>query len=241
MRQGAAGWLHVNTGPADRLTQNWSDDDRCRGLVSRHNGLHKTGPGPSIWHGHVQGCRGLRQRRSGPFKVSSRAALFSMHLKSGQYSHLTAICASRHYFFSFGRIAYVLSIHFLAPVSLTSKAGLPVKDVGEALRRRKSAECVFIRTECSIQNGWNTRCCAQVMEDRAATCTPHNTSKQCTAAWCPTAAPPRSAPRYFYCQQMWVQIWWLRRREEGKYCIIVVVMPLLSRGHNYNPSLLHAS
>ena len=117
MRQGAAGWLHVNTGPADRLTQNWSDDDRCRGLVSRHNGLHKTGPGPSIWHGHVQGCRGLRQRRSGPFKVSSRAALFSMHLKSGQYSHLTAICASRHYFFSFGRIAYVLSIHFLAPVS----------------------------------------------------------------------------------------------------------------------------
>ena len=88
--------------------------------MSRHNGLHKTGPGPSIWHGHVQGCRGLRQRRSGPFKVSSRAALFSMHLKSGQYSHLTAICASRHYFFSFGRIAYVLSIHFLAPVSLAS-------------------------------------------------------------------------------------------------------------------------
>ena len=184
MWQGAAGWLHVNTGPADRLTQNWSDDDRCRGLVSRHNGLHKTGPGPSIWHGHVQGCRGLRQRRSGPFKVSSRAALFSMHLKSGQYSHLTAICASRHYFFSFGRIAYKISIHFLAPVSLASKAGLPVEDGGEALRRRKSAECVFIRTECSIQNGWNTRCCAQVMEERPATCTPHNTSKQCTAAWC---------------------------------------------------------
>ena len=156
--------------------------------MSRHNGLHKTGPGPSIWHGHVQGCRGLRQRRSGPFKVSSRAALFSMHLKSGQYSHLTAICASRHYFFSFGRIAYVLSIHFLAPVSLASKAGLPVEDGGEALRRRKSAECVFIRTECSIQNGWNTRCCAQVMEERPATCTPHNTSKQCTAAWCRTAA-----------------------------------------------------
>ena len=151
--------------------------------MSRHNGLHKTGPGPSIWHGHVQGCRGLRQR-PGPFKVSSRAALFSMHLKSGQYSHLTAICASRHYFFSFGRIAYVLSIHFLAPVSLASKAGLPVEDGGEALRRRKSAECVFIRTECSIQNGWNTRCCAQVMEERPATCTPHNTSKQCTAACC---------------------------------------------------------
>ena len=131
---------------------------------------------------------GVAARRSGPSKVSSRAALFSMHLKSGQYSHLTAICASRHYFFSFGRIAYVLSIHFLAPVSLASKAGLPVEDGGEALRRRKSAECVFIRTECSIQNGWNTWCCAQVMEERPATCTPHNTSKQCTAAWCRTAA-----------------------------------------------------
>ena len=110
-RRGRA--LHVNTAPADRLTQNWSDDDGCRGRVSRHNGLHKTCPGPSIRHRHVQGCRGLRHRRFFPLKVSSTPfhalqATIAIKLQNCQFWHYLA-----------------------ASVSVVSDERLPVEDCGE--------------------------------------------------------------------------------------------------------------
>ena len=102
-RRGRA--LHVNTAPADRLTQNWSDDDGCRGRVSRHNGLHKTCPGPSIRHRHGQGCRGLRHRRFFPFHAFQ--ATIAIKLQNCPFWH------------------------YLASVSVVSDERLPVEDCGE--------------------------------------------------------------------------------------------------------------
>ena len=182
-RRGRA--LHVNTAPADRLTQNWSDDDGCRGRVSRHNGLHKTCPGPSIRHRHVQGCRGVRHRRFFPLKVSSTPFL-SMHFRP--------LFPLNYRIANFGIIWRLQS-----QWSLTKDCLWRIVESASFEKKETRRVCIYQR-RMQHPEWMEYLVLCQVMEEPGRHL--HRAQYVKTVHRCLGCLGPHSAPTYFYCQQM---------------------------------------
>ena len=142
----------------------------------------KHAPGPA--YGTVM-CRGAGGCGTGGSSLYKQAALLSMHFKS----LFPLNC----------RIANFGIIWLQSQWSLTKDCLWRIVESVGFEKKETRRVCIY-QKRMQHQNGWNTWCCAQVMEEPGRHL--HRAQYVKTVHRCLGCLGPHSAPTYFYCQQM---------------------------------------